>query len=454
MITTRNPATGQVIKQYPLMTLPVVEKIIAAVNTAQQDWRETPLNERFECFKNLIHLLDKNLQTFSNIITEEMGKPIAGARDEIKKCQWLCEYYMTHAEEYLTPIQVKTKLKKSYICYQPLGIIFAIMPWNYPFWQVFRFAVPNLIAGNAAILNHAPISTGASLLIENVFDEAGFPKNLFRSIIASHDVAKAVIQHDLIAGVTLTGSDKAGRAVASVASERVKKLVLELGGCDPYLVLADASIDLAVEKVLQSRMNNSGQVCIAAKRVILEAPIYDIFLSKIKHQIKQFTFGDPHKETTILGPLAREDIRETVHQQVQESVAAGAKLICGGFIPEGPGFFYPPTILSEVKPGMVAFDDEIFGPVVTLCRAKDEDDAIRLANASRYGLSAAVFTQDVKKGERIARDKINVGTCVVNGLVRSDPHLPFGGIKQSGYGRELGMVGLHEFLNIKTIGIA
>jgi succinate-semialdehyde dehydrogenase/glutarate-semialdehyde dehydrogenase len=325
------------------------------------------------------------------------------------------------------------------------------MPWNFPFWQVFRFAAPNLMAGNAALLSHAPISTGTSLVIETLLKEVGFPENLFRSLVINNEVAAYTIKHSHIAAVTLTGSERAGSVVGAVAASSLKKIVLELGGSDPYIILEDADLELAAEACIVSRMNNAGQVCIAAKRLIIVDAIYDDFEKIILEKLKRFKMGDPMDEKTNLGPLARADLRDTVHQQVIESVQKGATLITGGIMPEGPGFYYPPTALKHVKKGMPAYDDEIFGPVVSFLRVKEEEEAIHVANDSRFGLAGAVFTQNIQRGIDIASNKIHVGTCCVNGFVSSDPRLPFGGTKASGHGRELAQEGIHEFVNTKTI---
>ena len=451
---TINPATEKVIATYQEMSSTEVDGILEKVTNAQRLWKDILIAQRTEKMRTVAKLLAKNQEKYAQLITAEMGKPISLALNEIKKCQWVCNYYADNAAEFLKPKTIKTELKKSYVAYEPLGTILAIMPWNYPFWQVFRFAAPNLMAGNGCILSHAPISTGASLAIESIFKDAGFPENIFRSVIINNDVAKYTIEHDLIAAVTLTGSERAGRSVAATAGAALKKVVLELGGSDPYVVLADADLDLAVDQVIKSRMNNSGQVCISAKRVIVESAIHDLFIEKICNQLKDYTFGDPSNEATKIGPLARKDLRATVQEQVENAVASGARCLMGGKIPDGTGFYYPPTLLTHVKPGNMAFDEEIFGPVISVCIAKDEADAISLANQSRYGLSGVVFTKDIEKGEKIAREQMQVGTCFVNGMVSSDPRLPFGGIKASGFGRELSCDGIHEFMNIKTIGVA
>ncbi len=382
-----------------------------------------------------------------------MGKIIAQSNAEIDKCATLCQYFAKETGSLLQAKIIKTNYESSYVTYRPLGIVFAIEPWNFPLWQVFRFAVPNLMAGNAAILKHAPISTGTALAIEAIFKEASFPDNLFKTVIVDNEVAEKIIAHPKIAGVTLTGSDHTGRIIAKNAGENLKKVVLELGGNDAYVILKDADLEQAASTCVNTRMFVSGQVCISPKRLIVEEAIWDDFQQLVLEKTKAFSFGDPMQESSKIGPLAREDLRDTVDQQVRKSIANGAKLLLGGKIPEGPGFYYPPTLLTNVKKGQAAFDEEIFGPVVALIKAKDEDDAIALANDSPYGLGAAVFTKDIKKGEEIAATKLRAGTCCVNTNVSSDQRLPFGGIKNSGFGRELAPPGIYEFLNVKTVCI-
>jgi len=450
-IQTINPATSEVIETYPEMSIDEVNPIIKKVDETQKEWSQTDFKMRRKYLEAAADLLLKNKNQYAKLITTEMGKPIKAAIGEVEKCALLCRYYAENSEDFLKPKTVKTNLTKSSVIYRPLGTLFAIMPWNYPFWQVFRFAAPNLMAGNGCLLSHAPISTGAAFAIEKLFREAGFPENIFRAVVITNDTAKHIVQHDHIHGVTLTGSERAGRAVGVEAATALKKVVLELGGSDPYVVLADADLALAADQIVKSRLNNSGQVCIAAKRVIADAVIYEKLFELIKSETQSYELGDPMDPETKLGPLARADLRDTVHTQVQSCIEKGAKLICGGEIPEGKGFYYPPTILANIKPGMPAYDDEIFGPVIAIIKATDEDNAISIANDTRYGLSAAVFTQDIERGEMIASNKIHVGVCYVNGLVTSDPSLPFGGIKASGHGRELASEGIREFVNIKTV---
>lgn len=450
-IQTINPTTGNLIQSYEEIPFDQVLQILKEMNSAQREWQETDFAHRKAKMWQVIELLEKNEEHYASFITIEMGKPIAQARAEIQKCAWLCKHYAKNAEEYLKAKFIQADKSKSYVTYQPLGIIYAIMPWNFPFWQVFRFAIPNLMAGNAGLLSHSHNVTGCALTIEKIFFEANFPA-VFRTILGNHDLTKKIIEEKEIKGVTLTGSERAGKSIAAIAGNVLKKVVLELGGSDPYIILQDADCEKAADHIVKSRINNAGQVCIAAKRIIVEKTIHDELQNLILEKLKTYQCGNPLEETTKLGPLARQDLREMVQKQVEESIEKGAKLIYGGKIPEGKGFFYPPTLLIHVKPGMPAFDEEIFGPVIGMISVENEKEAIEIANCSRYGLSGAVFTKDLTKGERIAY-ALQVGTCYVNGMVSSDPRLPFGGIKASGYGRELGAEGIHEFMNIKTIAV-
>ncbi|MGJ3494108.1 Succinate semialdehyde dehydrogenase [NAD(P)+] Sad [Piscirickettsia salmonis] len=446
-----NPATGVLLHQYETMSREEILSIIDDAASARQRWERSSWRERKSLMHQLAALLRQEKAACARIITEEMGKPVTQAQAEIEKCAVLCEYYAESAEGQLQPELIDAGRVKSYRCYEPLGVIFGIMPWNFPFWQVLRFAVPNIMGANAVLLKHAPNSTGAALALEKLFVNAGFPKHLFRSLVIDVDLVSTVIEHEYVAGVTLTGSSRAGRAVGAQAAHALKKIVLELGGSDPYLILADADLDLAAEQCVTSRLNNTGQVCIAAKRIIAVDAIYDEFVGKVIECVKTYHCADPMRASTKMGPLARLDLLEQLDQQVQRSIAAGVKCILGGKRAEGEGYYYEPTILVDVKKGTPAYDEELFGPVVSILSAQDEAAAINIANDTPFGLGAAVFTRDIKRGEKIARDKIKAGTCAVNTLVVSDPRLPFGGIKQSGFGRELAAEGLHEFMNIKTV---
>ncbi|MDA9271767.1 NAD-dependent succinate-semialdehyde dehydrogenase [bacterium] len=451
MIETINPATEKVCGRYSLMSQDKIDSLIQAMHPIQQSWSQSPVALRKTCLLNLARLLIEQKQTSAELMSNEMGKPITQALSEIDKCARLCTYYANEGERFLQPEIIQTELSKSYRAFQPLGIIFAIMPWNFPFWQVMRFAVPNLMVGNAGLLKHAPNSTGTAVLIEKLLLEAGFPKGLFRSLIMDVNLAPFVIHHPHVMGVTLTGSNLAGQSVAKEAGAALKKVVLELGGSDPYVILDDADIEWAAEQCVLSRLNNAGQVCIAAKRMIVVEKVKADFEAHVLEKAKHYVMGDPLDTKTNLGPMAREDLRSKLHEQVQRAIAAGAHCLIGGVLPKGEGYYYPATVLTNVTIDSPAFREELFGPVICITRAKDEEDAIRLANATEFGLAGAIFTRDLVKGERIARDSINAGTCAVNTFVSSDPRLPFGGIKQSGYGRELSIEGMREFVNIKTV---
>ncbi len=452
-IQTVNPSNGNVIDTYDEYSPEKVQDIITQNHKAYLAWQDETYQTRREKMLNLANILRKKKEHLSILMANEMGKPIKWGKSELEKCALVCEYYAENAESYLSPYSIQTEMQKSYVTYQSLGSILAIMPWNFPFWQVFRFAAPNLMAGNAVLLKHAPISTGTGLEIEHLILEAGFPDNLFRTLVISEKDVSYIIENQHIKGVTLTGSGRAGKSVAEQAGRALKKVVLELGGSDPYLILNDADLEKAATACVFSRLYNTGQVCIAAKRLIAVNKIYEEFKELILQKIKNYSIGDPLDENTDLGPIARRDLREEIQRQVNMSMLQGAKVIMGGEPCPGLGFYYPITVLENVLPGCEAFDNEIFGPVISLVSAKDEDDAINLANKSQYGLGAAVFTNDINKGEIIAREKINAGCVFVNAFVGSDPRLPFGGINASGFGRELSREGIHEFVNIKTIAI-
>ncbi len=454
IIQTVNPATEQILQSYNCLNDQEIDEKLDRAHDTYLEWRKTSFSQRKALMLQLAQLLKSNTDELAHLMAVEMGKPITAGRAEIIKCAGLCEHYAENAEGYLAPKLVQTEMKKAKVCHQPLGIVFAIMPWNFPFWQVFRFSVPTLMAGNVAVLKHAPISSGTGNKIEELFLEAGFPKHVFQHLIVDNDGAAKIIEHPSVIAVTLTGSGRAGSAVASHAGKFLKKSVLELGGSDPYLVLEDADLDLAARCIVNSRLNNSGQVCIAAKRIIVLKSVENELLPKIMEQISTFKMGDPLHSETKLGPLARSDLRENLHIQVEKSLKQGAKLLLGGIIPDGKGFYYPPTLLTHVTPGMPAFDEELFGPVIAIITVNNEKEGIAYANQSQYGLGAAVFTRDLERGEHIATHEIDAGACFVNAFVASDPRLPFGGIKESGYGRELSKEGILEFVNTKTIVVS
>jgi succinate-semialdehyde dehydrogenase/glutarate-semialdehyde dehydrogenase len=387
----------------------------------------------------------------ARLMAMEMGKPFAQGQAEADKCAWVCEYFAEHAESFLRPESAETDALRSYVAHRPLGVILAVMPWNFPLWQVFRCVAPGLMAGNAIVLKHASNVSGCALAIEEILGEAGFPGGLFRTLLVESRGVAPIIEDPRIRAVTLTGSVPAGSAVAAKAGEMLKKTVLELGGSDAYVVLEDADLEAAVAACVKSRLINSGQSCIAAKRFIVVESVRREFEERLVARVAAEIVGDPMAEGTTVGPLAREDLRAELHGQVRRTVGAGARLLVGGEMPGGDGWFYPPTVLSEVRPGMAAFDEETFGPVAAIVGARDEREAIELANASDFGLGAAVFTRDRVRGERIAVEELEAGSCFVNDFVKSDPRLPFGGVKRSGYGRELGMLGIREFVNAKTV---
>ncbi|HRQ54714.1 MAG TPA: NAD-dependent succinate-semialdehyde dehydrogenase [Ignavibacteriaceae bacterium] len=453
MLTSMNPANNKTIKSYTEMQGEEISQIISQADEAFNSWKETSFIHRTKLMHNAASVLRNNSEEYSLLMTTEMGKPIKQSRAEVEKCAWVCDYYADNAEKFLRDEIIKTEASKSFVSYQPLGVILAVMPWNFPFWQVLRFAAPNIMAGNAGLLKHASNVSGCALAIEDIFRKAGFPENLFRTLLVSSKNTSQVISHKKVQAVTLTGSVPAGKAVASLSGSLIKKTVLELGGSDPYIILEDADLEQAAISCVTSRLINAGQSCIAAKRFIIVESVYDQFEKLFIDFMSKKKMGDPLDEKNDLGPQASLQLRDELHDQVLRSVNQGAELILGGKIPDIDGAYYPPTILKNVKPGMPAFDEELFGPVAALIKAKDEDDAIELANKGIFGLGAAVFTNDLKRGERIAKEKFNAGCCFVNDFVKSDPRLPFGGIKESGYGRELSPFGIKEFVNIKTVYI-
>lgn len=453
-IESLNPATGKVLQTYEKMSDDEVDEILEACYAAHRDWRKTSFGHRAELMNRAAKNLRDRKEELAKLMAQEMGKPVTGGRSEVEKCAWVCEYYAENAEVFLQDEILPSDGSKSYAHFEPLGVVLAVMPWNFPLWQVFRFAAPGLMAGNGGVLKHASNVFGSALQIEDVFRSAGFPEDLFRSLLISASDVARVIEHPRVAAATLTGSTPAGKAVASKAGECLKKTVLELGGSDPYVILEDADLDAAIETCVTSRLINSGQSCIAAKRFIVVEALADRFEEGMVELMKAKKMGDPLKEDTDVGPQAREDLRDELHEQVRKSVDQGARLVLGGEVPDSDGAFYPPTVLADVKPGMPAYEEELFGPVAAIIRVVDEDEAIRVANDSPFGLGAAVFTEDVERGERIAATRLEAGCCFVNAFVKSDPRLPFGGIKESGYGRELSAFGIREFVNIKTVYVA
>lgn len=449
-IKSINPANGETLKIYDEMAPEDVASAIQDANSTWAIWRKTSFVERAPLMTRAAAILRERKYELAKLMALEMGKPLKQGIAEAEKCAWVCDYYAENAEVHLAPDVIQTDGSNSYVAFEPLGVVLAVMPWNFPFWQVFRFAAPALMAGNTGVLKHSSNVPGCALEIEEIFARAGFPTGTFRTLLIGSRQVQAVIEHSLVRAVTLTGSTPAGKSVGAQAGAVMKKTVLELGGSDPYLVLEDADLDLAVQTCVNSRLINSGQSCINAKRFIVVGSVLPLFTERYVALMRSKKAGDPLSEETEVGPMARHDLRDELHQQVLASLGRGAKLLLGGEIPAGPGAFYPPTVLGEVKPGMPAYDDELFGPVAAIIRARDEKDAVRIANESVFGLGAAVFTRDIERGERIARE-LEAGSTFVNAMVASDPRLPFGGIKQSGYGRELGSYGIKEFVNIKTV---
>ena len=431
-----------------------VDDILRATDAAFRAWRQTSFDTRAGLMRAAGDTLRSQTDRLARMMVMEMGKPISQARAEVDKCVWVCDYYAANAAGFLTRDAIATDASESFVSYQPLGVILAVMPWNFPFWQVFRFAAPTLMAGNGAVLKHASNVPRCALAIEEIFSDAGFPPHLFRTLMIGGDSVERVIQTLEVRAVSLTGSTEAGRAVGRAAGAALKKVVLELGGSDPYVILEDADLPEAVRTCVTSRLINNGQSCIAAKRFIVPERILPEFERMFVEVMEARRVGDPMKEQTDVGPLARVDLRAELQDQVSRSIDLGAKCLLGGTIPEGDGAYYPPTVLTHVQPGMPAFDEELFGPVAAIVPASDEEEAIELANRSAFGLGAAVFTRNLVRGTRIAEEELDAGACFVNAFVRSDPRLPFGGVKESGYGRELGPHGIREFVNIKTVYVS
>ncbi|HEX9580090.1 MAG TPA: NAD-dependent succinate-semialdehyde dehydrogenase [Gemmatimonadales bacterium] len=451
-ITSVNPATGQVVARYREWPAARIDRALDQAGDAFREWQAVSVAERAPLMRRAGEILRRNAASCAELMAMEMGKPLAQGKAEAEKCAWACDYYAENAARFLEPEAAVTEATRSFVAFPPLGVVLAVMPWNFPFWQVFRFAAPALMAGNAGVLKHASNVFGCALAIEEVFREAGFPRALFQSLLVGSRQVSRIIAHPSVRAVTLTGSTSAGKAIAGLAGSRVKKTVLELGGSDPYVVLEDADLDLAVETCVASRLVNGGQSCIAAKRFIVVRPILREFTERFVDTMRRKRMGDPFEAGVDLGPQARADLRDQLHGQVKRSIARGARLLLGG--KKGTAAYYPPTVLAGVRPGMPAHDEELFGPVAAIIEARTEDDAIRIANDTAFGLGAAVFTRDVARGERIARDRLDAGSCFVNALVKSDPRLPFGGIKESGYGRELAAFGIREFVNVKSVWVA
>ena len=444
-----NPYNGEQVGLYTALTENALTDKLNRSKSAFDSWKKVPLAERCRLLKKAGQILSDNVEEYAKMITLEMGKPITESRSEVNKCAWVCDYYADNAPTFLADEVIETDASKSFVRHDPIGSVLAIMPWNFPFWQVFRYAAPTLTAGNTGLLKHAPNVFGCAELIEDVFTKAGYPQDVFQNLIVHHDQTEFIIAHECVQAVTLTGSERAGSAVAEIAGRHIKKTVLELGGNNAFIVWEDADIDKAVETAITARMLNCGQSCIAAKRFILIESIYDEFVMKFTEAVKHLKSGDTMDESTKVGPLARIDLANQLNVQVNESISKGAKLLFGG---NQKGCYHQPTILGEVKPGMAAFDQETFGPLAAMIKAKDIDHAFELSEKSNYGLGVTVCTENIKKALEYA-DRVSDGAYFINELVKSDPRLPFGGTKKSGYGRELAKDGIMEFINRKTVYI-
>ena len=452
-IESINPYTGRTERRFRAFSWNKTERILGQAHRAFADWRTTSFEHRAPLMRRAAELLRERADELARLMAVEMGKPLADGRSEALKCALCCDYYAEHAAEFLADEKIETEAQNSFIAHEPIGVVLAVMPWNFPFWQVVRFAAPALMAGNVGLLKHASNVPQCALALEKIFHDAGFPPATFRTLLIGSDLVEKLIEDDRVRAVTLTGSEPAGAAVAATAGRQIKKTVLELGGSDAFIVLADADLEVAAKTAAQARMINSGQSCIAAKRFIVEKPVLREFIAKMKTHLLALRPGDPLDPATQYGPLARPDLADELTEQVEDSVKQGAKVeLYGGQSKPGTALFRP-VILSHVKPGQRAYSEEFFGPVAIILEAKDADDAVRLANDSRFGLGGSVWTRDVKRGEELAR-RVEAGAVFVNSLVKSSPQMPFGGIKKSGYGRELSHLGIREFVNQKSIWIA
>ena len=447
-----NPVNGETITEVPVWDEQQIEQALAQVAETASLWAATPMEDRCQLMRRAAEVLLESKEHYAELVTREMGKLISEARAEVEKCAWVCEYYAEFGPDFLKKQKIDSDASRSYVAFQPMGAVLAVMPWNFPLWQVFRFAAPALIAGNVGILKHASNVPECALAIEEVFQKAGFPQNAFRAFMIRASQVAPLLEDPRVKAVTLTGSEPAGRKVAAAAGANIKKSVLELGGSDAFIVLEDADLDLAVQQAIASRFLNAGQSCIAAKRFIVVDAIAEDFLARFKAGVEALQPGDPFDPNTTLAPMARIDLRDELHQQVVDSIAAGAVAVTGCEVIDGSGAYYKASILDRVEPGMRAYAEEFFGPVAIVIRARDEAEAVRIANDTPFGLGGSVWTRDSARGERVAL-QIESGATFVNGMVKSDPRLPFGGAKNSGYGRELSLLGIREFVNAKTIWI-
>ncbi len=452
MMTTVNPFTGEVLAEYPEISYDELNRKLNNAKEAFELWRAFGYEKRGVYFNNLAQLLRMKKEELARLITMEMGKIIDESRAEIEKCAWLCEHYAVHAAEMLQQEFFDTDASKSYVRFDPVGAVYGIMPWNFPFWQVLRAAVPTMMAGNVFVLKHAPNVMGSAMAIEKLFAEAGFPDYVFTNLIIPVEMSESVVAHPAVEGVTLTGSQRAGSIVASQAGKYLKKSVLELGGSDPYIVLKDAEFNESCKTGVCSRFLNAGQVCISAKRFIVEEAVLDRFVEEQKVLLESMVLGDPMDEHTEMGPMARPDLLENLENQVNKSLERGAKVITGGHRRDDKSLFYAPTLITNVRKGMPVYDEETFGPVSVIIAAKDAKDAVCIANDTTYGLGASLWTQDLELAEKLAAE-LEAGVVFINGMTKSDPRLPFGGTKRSGYGRELAYMGIREFVNAKTVWI-
>jgi succinate-semialdehyde dehydrogenase/glutarate-semialdehyde dehydrogenase len=448
-----NPATGELIRDYAEHSDAEAAHIVEQAHEAFCSWRAKTFEHRAGLMRAAAEEQRKNKREYAEIITHEMGKTITESLAEVEKCSWVCDYYAENAAKFLADEPIKTDASRSFVAFEPIGVVLAVMPWNFPFWQVMRFAAPALMAGNAGVLKHASNVPGCALALEQIFLRAGFPEDVFRTLMIGSRQVEKIIRHPLVRAVTLTGSESAGIQVASIAGSELKKTVLELGGSDPYIVLEDADLPKCVSMSVTSRMINQGQSCIAAKRFIVVEPLVKEFEKQQTAIMQSMKMGDPMLPDTKVGPMARMDLLEELDDQVQRSIHAGARLLCGGWKADGPGAFYLPTVLSDVRKGMSVYEEETFGPVSAIIPVKDTEEAIAVANGSAFGLGGAIWSRDLRKAEMVAR-RIETGAIFVNGMTKSDPRLPFGGVKKSGYGRELSHYGIKEFVNIKTIWVA